>query len=341
MPISLDAFLTPAVWAPGGGLLAQAVPVSTPLEPAGILLLCVIGGIGTMLLLPSRRGTSVRRVGGVLLALAGAILAALLIRWAAGSGAQGSGAAGVTGLTGIYFWLFSGIALVAAVRVVTHTQPVYSALYFVLTVFATAGLFLLLRAEFIAAALVLIYAGAILVTYVFVIMLAAQATAHPGGALSGLADCDNVSREPFMVSLVGFVLMGVILFVIFDKYAAIQPASSNGLDVPAASGESLFPAAMYGPTQQLGAFLFENHLVTLELAGLILTIAMVGAIIISRRHILLSDEPGLTGEPSAAAVNADLQGELVLGPATPIDDDPHSIPVYGTKNPRQKAYPET
>jgi NADH-quinone oxidoreductase subunit J len=340
MPISLNAFLTPAFSAPCGGLLAQAAPLSTPLEPAGILVLCVIGGIGTMLLLPSRRGISVRRVGGVLLGLAGAILAALLIRWAAGS-AGDAGAAGVVGLSGIYFWLFSGIALVAAVRVVTHTRPVYSALYFVLTVFATAGLFLLLRAEFIAAALVLIYAGAILVTYVFVIMLAAQATAHPGAALSGVADCDNVSREPFTVSLVGFVLMGVILFVIFDKYAVIQPASSNGLDVPIASGESVFPAAIYGPTQQLGAFLFENHLVTLELAGLILTIAMVGAIIISRRHILLSDEPGLTGEPSAAAVNADLQGELVLGPATPIDDDPHSIPVYGTRNPRQKAYPET
>jgi hypothetical protein len=111
--------------------------------------------------------------------------------------------------------------------------------------------------------------------------------------------------------------------------------------VPVASGESIFPGAMNGPTQQLGTFLFENQLVTLELAGLILTIAMVGAIIISRRHILLSDEPGVMGEPSAAAVNADLRGELVLGPATPIDDDPHSIPVYGTNNPRQKAYPET
>ena len=211
MPISLNAFLTPAVSGPCGGLLAQAVPLSTPLEPAGILILCVIGGIGTMLLLPSRRGTSVRRIGGVLLALAGAILAALLIRWAAGSAAGG-----VTGLTGIYFWLFSGIALVAAVRVITHTKPVYSALYFVLSVFATAGLFLLLRAEFIAAALVLIYAGAILVTYVFVIMLAAQATPNASGALSGVADCDTVSREPFAASLVGFVLMGVILFVIFD-----------------------------------------------------------------------------------------------------------------------------
>ena len=70
---------------------------------------------------------------------------------------------------------------VGAIRVVTHPKPVYSALYFVLTVFASAGLFVLLWAEFMAAALVLIYAGAILVTYVFVIMLAAEAP-PPGAA---------------------------------------------------------------------------------------------------------------------------------------------------------------
>ena len=81
---------------------------------------------------------------------------------------------------GVYFWIFSAIALVGAVRVVTHPRPVYSALYFVLTVFATAGLFVLLWAEFMAAALVLIYAGAILVTYVFVIMLAAAVDAAAG-----------------------------------------------------------------------------------------------------------------------------------------------------------------
>src|SRR5688500_5995780 len=127
-----------------------------------------------------------------------------------------------------YFWIFSLIALGGAVRVVTHPRPVYSALYFVLTVFATAGLFILLWAEFMAAALVLIYAGAILVTYVFVIMLATQAaptTGGPDGAttparggdgdgtptgptgaprLAALAEYDAVSREPLVAAAVGF-----------------------------------------------------------------------------------------------------------------------------------------
>jgi hypothetical protein len=56
---------------------------------------------------------------------------------------------------------------------------------------------------------------------------------------------------------------------------------------------------------------------------------MIGAIVIARRRVV-GAEPGLTRRT-----------ETVTGPATPIDDDPHSIPVYGTENPRQKAYPET
>ena len=79
-------------------------------------------------------------------------------------------------------------------------------------------------------------------------------------------------------------------------------------------------------------YLFTNQLINLELAGLILTIAMVGAIVISRRRIT---DPRITGQ------QFEQPGEVILGPATPIDDDPHSIPVYGTTNPRQKAYPET
>ncbi len=74
-----------------------------------------------------------------------------------------------------FFVIFSVIAVAAAVRMITHSKPVYSALYFILVVLSSAGLFLLLQAEFMAFALVIVYAGAILVTYVFVLMLAQQA----------------------------------------------------------------------------------------------------------------------------------------------------------------------
>ena len=153
-------------------LLAQSVPFS----PLVILVLCVIAGVGTVLLLPSRREASLQKIGGIILAAAGLIFAALLVRLTAGDANGGMGP---------YFWIFSAIAIFGAIRVVTHPKPVYSALYFVLTVFASAGLFLLLWAEFMAAALVLIYAGAILVTYVFVIMLASEASS-PGALRRGL-----------------------------------------------------------------------------------------------------------------------------------------------------------
>jgi NADH-quinone oxidoreductase subunit J len=217
-------------------------------------------------------------------------------------------------------------------RVITHSKPVYSALYFVLTVFATAGLFLLLWAEFMAAALVLIYAGAILVTYVFVIMLAAEATPS-SGPMAGMSEHDITSRDPVLAATIGLALMALLLFVVFDKASELpQPGQIAVVHsiVADEAGRGTTPDTIAtGPTQQLGVFLFNNHLINLELAGLILTLAMIGAIVIARRRVIES--------PEVAAHEA----REVVAPMTPIDDNPHSIPVVGTDNPRQKAYPET
>lgn len=287
-------------------LLAQT---SAPLAPAAILALCVVAGVGTVLLLPSRREASLRTIGGVIVLAAALILMALLIRMAAGRAGQ---------TVNVFFWIFAAIALIGALRVITHSRPVYSALYFVLTVFASSGLFLLLRAEFMAAALVLIYAGAILITYVFVIMLASEA-ARPE-AKNIIAEHDAVSRDPFVAAVVGFGLMALLLFVIFDRYQALPAAQAPVVN-----------SIVAGATQELGAYLFTSQLVNLELAGLILTVAMIGAIVIARRRI----------EHRGVSISADEPSEVTLGPATPMDDNPHSIPVYGTTNPGQKAYPET
>jgi len=357
---------------------AQLAPIAAATDPAAgapnflppvlILLMCVVAGVGTVMLLPSRRETPLRKVGGVVVLAAALIFAALLVRAAALRGGAG---------LSIYFWVFSAIGLLGALRVVTHTRPVYSALYFVLTVFATAGLFILLWAEFMAAALVLIYAGAILVTYVFVIMLATSSAApaddtgaaragdgvaggngatngdahatdgSPAGTpspLMGLADYDAVSREPLVASAVGVVLMGLLLFVVFDRAGeTMRPANRDpatgrvveqGLLAREAPGPDNPTAAPVGETQRLGVYLFENHLVNLELAGLLLTVSMVGAIVIARRRIYV---PRAEAAPAGRRLGAD----VFTAPMTPIDDNPHSIPVYGTDNPRQKAYPET
>ena len=297
----------------------QLMPTAELLSPILIMVLCVIAGLGTIMLLPGKHEIAFHRIGGVILAAAGLIFVAMLPKLAVGSGQP---------TTAIYFWIFSAIALVGAIRVVTHPRPVYSALYFVMTVFATAGLFVLLEAEFVAAALVLIYAGAILVTYVFVIMLASQAGPDDKPTVAQkMIDYDRVSKEPLAAAAIGFALMGVLLFLIFDRAAGLAPPAGVALPPRGASADVVVVNAP-GITQQLGLFLFRNQLVQLELAGLILTIAMVGAIVISRRQVFV-------------AGRISTMGETVIGPATPIDDNPHSIPVYGTDNPRQKSYPQT
>jgi NADH-quinone oxidoreductase subunit J len=297
-------------------LLADAGSAIYLVEPMTILLLCVIGGVGTIFLLPGRK--QLPKLGGVLLTIAGIALSLIIFRATAGQ---------VKSDTGPYFWIFSVIALVAAIRVITHPRPVYSALYFVVTVFASAGLFILMYAEFMAAALVLIYAGAILITYVFVIMLAASAQSpNDRSPLAGLADCDLNSREPFSAAIVGFALMGVLLFVIFDKaepFPAVIPDTSSG--TAAMSGDE----QVHGSTQSIGQYLFQNQMVNLELAGLILTVSMVGAIVIARRRVVGVDQ---SFEPTVETISSN---------ATPVNDDPHSIPVYGTTNPKQKAFPQT
>jgi NADH-quinone oxidoreductase subunit J len=305
------------------------------------MVLTLAAGLGTFLLLPNRRlNLSARATGGVILLFVALLMAFWIIRTTAF----------LAGGPGIYFWIFSAIALLGALRVVTHPRPVYAALYFVLTVFATAGLFILMWAEFMAAALVLIYAGAILVTYVFVIMLAASST--PGG-IEKLNEYDTNSRDPLVASAVGVALMGVMLFVIFDlaqplkagerSFTYVATKSENGITRQVV-GEVTAPNPVVAreripqdltPTQELeeafsvqalGRYFFANHAVTLELAGLLLTIGMIGAIIIARRRVVSAEpQPHVT----------------MVGPSTPINDDPFSIPVYGTDNPRQKAYPET
>jgi hypothetical protein len=156
-------------------------------------------------------------------------------------------------------------------------------------------------------------------------MLAAEAS--PGGTSSlreRVAEHDAVSREPIVASAVGFAVLGVVLFVLFDQSPALP-----GPAVTAAPTSGFVPV---GGTQKLGDYLFKKQLVNLELAGLILTVAMVGAIVIARKRVV---------NPQADAERLAAGREVLTAPMTPIDDNPHSIPVVGTENPRQKEYPET
>ena len=114
----------------------------------------------------------------------------------------------------VLFYSFSLLAIVGGVLMLSQKNPVHAALSFALVVLSTCGLFLLLAAPFLMAATIIIYAGAIVVTFLFVIMLAQQA---------GLASADARSREPFLASLAGFVLLGS-LWCVLDKTYNATPA---------------------------------------------------------------------------------------------------------------------
>lgn len=158
---------------------------------------CAIGAIGIALALP-RRGLNPQLLGALVAAIGvGAVLLGISLR-----------AAQTGGLPNINFYLFSFIALGASLRVISHPRPVYAALYFVLTIIASAGLYVLLSAEFMAFALVIVYAGAILITYLFVIMLATESPT--ADAVESLAPYDRYSREPVLAAVIGFVLVAAV-----------------------------------------------------------------------------------------------------------------------------------
>ena len=361
---SIPAALALAAPPAPAGPAQPLVPVdggAVVVAPTVILICCAVAALATWLILPKRwpMQNVLTKVGGISLLVAFVVLVGNVLNHTSAYLAERGTEAGGFGLLamGPYFWIFSVLALAASVRVITHPKPVYSALWFVLTIFASAGLFILLSAEFMAAALVTIYAGAILVTYTFVIMLAAdagpeRADVDPSGAVAEYApDHDASSRGPLTAAATGFVIGGLILYAVFARAPAVLP--QNGpLAVrpylPALRGEgaaltgvgAVPPDAaplVAGQTQELGVYLLANQAVALQAAGLILTVAMIGAIVIARRPIWrpaadrrVEHKPG--DKPYAGMVST---------PATPIDDNPHSLPVRGSQNPRQKAYPQT
>ena len=164
--------------------------------------------------------------------------------------------------------MFSAIALICSVCVITQTRAVYSALYFMVVILAVAGLLLLMGAEFLAAALIIIYGGAILVTYIFVIMLASQ---------SGEVLYDRRSRGPLGACFAGFLLVATIGGLMSD-YEPPATATTAALSVQDSGVEQ-----SVGNTLLVGRQLMTRYVVVLELAGVLLLVAMVGAIAIARK----------------------------------------------------------
>jgi NADH-quinone oxidoreductase subunit J len=161
-----------------------------------VLLPTALGFIAIYLLLPRARRMK-PLWGGVLAALAMIFGAAVLIRTDA------------LLVESLLFHSFAGLAIGSGVMMITQKNPVHAALSFALVVLSTCGLFLLQAAPFLMAATIIIYAGAIVVTFLFVIMLAQQ---------EGVSNADRISREPFLANLAGCILLASLLCVLQRTY---------------------------------------------------------------------------------------------------------------------------
>jgi NADH-quinone oxidoreductase subunit J len=227
------------------------------IEPRTILSLStVLGAAGLWLLLP--RGAARTHLAGAAFALA----------------ALGAWASQVPGLgdwlSNSLFLLLAATTIVAAAATVTCRSPVYSAIWFGMTLAGTAGLFLLAGAEFLAVATLVVYAGAILVTFLFVLMLA-----QPEGRTS----YDRRSWEALLSAAAGAFLIGVLSMTI----AAVltQPSPLPPGEGPQAVPGVRAAATPYAPqVEQLGTELFTQYLVPVEVVGTLLLAALVGAAVI-------------------------------------------------------------
>ena len=183
------------------------------------------------------------------------------------------------------FVALAAFTLVSATAAIVLRKPVYSAIWFAMSILGTAGLMLFQGAQFLAVAVVVVYAGAILVTFLFVLMLAQP---------EGTAVCDHVSWEALLSATTGAVMTGVLTVTLFGALADRKPG--DPLPPPT-------PAELHAKTladehvAQLGGELFTRHLFAVQLAGVLLMSALVGAAAIVSQRGAADNPPARSDAP--------------------------------------------
>ena len=161
------------------------------------------------------------------------------------------------------FYVFSAVLLIASFRVITARSPVYAALYLVLAFFSAACVWMLLRAEFLAIALVLVYVGAVMVLFLFVVMMLDFNT--------------DTLREGFWKHFPVALLVGVV--IVLEMAIVLMP----GFDVRSAPTPE--PAVVeLGNTKVLGIEIYTKYLYPLQIAAVLLLVAIVAAIALTLRR---------------------------------------------------------
>lgn len=226
------------------------------------LVATALSGTGLWLLL-SRAG-ALGRTLGALLTIGGLSLAGTSGAFAGGEPRLGSWVLDLT------FVKLAVITLAAAVCTISFRNPVYSAIWFGLTLLGSAGLMLFQGAQFLSLATVVVYAGAILVMFLFVLMLA-----NPRGR----SYFDRLSWEPLLASATGAVIIGLLTLSLVTVFLTGPPENRprTAVTAEARAGEILADQHM----AHLGRRLFSQHLIAIEVAGTLLLVALVGSVAVA------------------------------------------------------------
>ena len=166
----------------------------------------------------------------------------------------------------VAFYIISGFILIFAVLVVTAREAVHSVVFLVLDFLFVAALYVLLGAEFLAVIQILVYAGGIVVLYLFVVMLV------------NLKRPPEAYSDPHRRTKLGFALSAAVLFelgaIASYGYVRPTPAVAAAVDIP-----------VTGNTQEVGWLLYTSYLIPFEIASMLLLVAMIGAIVLAKREL--------------------------------------------------------
>ena len=166
-------------------------------------------------------------------------------------------------LNQIAFIVLAGLALFSAFMVVTSNKPLYSILYLILAFFAVAGHFLLLNAQFLAVVQVIVYAGAIMVLFLFVVMLLNL-------------DKEIDQRQSVLLKVSAVICGGLLLLM--TVAGVVKSGSETGLTAQAA-----YPITDIGMVGNLGKTLFNEYLIPFEVIAILFLSAMVGVVVLARK----------------------------------------------------------
>ena len=168
---------------------------------------------------------------------------------------------GGTAVPDVLFYVFAALTLLCGVLVIANPfsrSPVTSAMFLVLTIISMAGLFVLLHAFFLAAVQILVYAGAVMVLFLFVIML--------------LDLKEEQRRKIKLFGLVGgLISVGAIVTIFVKSLASIKPEAA--------------PPTLEGETYALGKLLFTQYTLPFEIVSVLLLVAMIGVILLSKKKL--------------------------------------------------------